>query len=89
MIPVLLLNTIYRGGTRDSGRLNDLLKVTDELSGPNIDLSPEYKFLLLHTVFAIFLSASLCYLNQWQKFSIKKSNISGRKLGSVKNHESS
>lgn len=60
-------------------------KVTDELSGPNTDLRPEFKFLTkTPSVFTVLLSASLCHLNRWQNDLLKGAKNSSRSWIMVK-----
>lgn len=59
--------------------LRDLPKVIEKLNGPNNDLSPEYKFLTTaYSFFTTVLSASLCHLDQWQKFVVEKKKAFSR-----------
>lgn len=47
--------------------------MTDDVSGLNTDLSPDFKFLTtIHSVFTGVLPASLCRLNQWQNVLLKR-----------------
>lgn len=47
--------------------------MTDDVSGLNTDLSPDFKFLTtIHSVFTGVLPASLCHLNQWQNVLLKR-----------------